>query len=647
MKSNKFKAALIVTGLFFSQILSAQLNLPAFFTDGMVLQQQKTNRVWGWAKPQQLVSVEFKGKTYPAYADKNGAWQVFLDAANAGVAGKMLIKAADEKIELNNILVGEVWVCSGQSNMEWVLGQCPETYKEELKTANNDQIRFVVFDHAIANEPQQDVRLTKKWTSITPSTVGDCSAVAYWYAKKLQKELHVPIGLIITSWGGTYSQSWTSFDGLHDFSNYSNTFIEKVKTLDLSKIDEQRKIIKEKYEQTLIEKTAFVKEIVRPDFDDSNWEEMLQPNQWENAGYPTLDGIAVYRVAFTIAVEDAGSEATLHLPAVDDMDSTYINGVFIGTTNQWDALRKYTIPAGILKQGKNILVIKVQDDGGGGGMSAIADQYNVVVKNKMIPLAGKAKFNIVAVLEDITGGHGAVEHQPAVLYNAMIAPLHPLSIRGVIWYQGESNAGDGKEYRTLFPALIKDWRNKWGQGEFPFLFVQLASFGTMDKTPAQSLWAELREAQTMTLALPYTAMAVTIDVGDTANIHPQRKKEVGERLAAGALKITYGKTKLVSSGPQFKSYQIKGTQVVIDFNDVPTQLIIKGSELKQIAIAGADQKFVWANAVIKGKQLIVSAEGVKKPVAVRYAWAESPYDANLYNAEGFPAVPFRTDIWAR
>lgn len=642
------KTFFLLTAMAVTQFLSAQLRLPSFLASDMVLQQQKVNRIWGRADAQQLVTVSFKNKTYTTFANGNGEWQVFLEPSVAGNAGSMVVKAGTEKIELTNILIGEVWVCSGQSNMEWKMNLCPETYKDELKSANNDNIRFVVFNKTFANSAQSDITLEKKWSSINPSTIGDCSAVAYWYAKKLYAELKVPIGLIVTSWGGTPAQSWTSFEGLHDFSNYTTPYIEKVKPLKLGDINKQKQEIKEKFKKDIQEKSAFVNEVVKPDFDDSKWPEMYLPKQWEEQGFPTMDGIVVYRLAFSVDAADAGKEAELNMPAVDDMDSTYINGTFIGSINQWDAGRKYKIPAGVLKAGRNLLVIKVQDDGGGGGLGAVEEKFNVTINNKKIQLAGKAKYNIIAVLEDITGGNGAIEHQPAVLYNAMIAPILPLSIRGAIWYQGESNADNTKdalEYSTLFPAMINDWRNHWGQGDFPFLFVQLSSFGAVRTEPAECNWGFLREAQTKTLALPNTAMAVTIDVGNPTNIHPQQKKEVGDRLAAGALKTVYGKTKLVAGGPQLKGFSIKGNQVILEFSNTGTGLMMKGKELKHFAVAGADKKFVWADAVIKGNTIVVSCKTGVKPVAIRYAWANSPVDANLYNKEGFPAVPFRTDNW--
>ena len=293
-------------------------------------------------------------------------------------------------------------------------------------------------------------------------------------------------------------------------------------------------------------------------------------------------------------------------------------------------------------------MINVRDDQGGGGLSDGAVKFAVTTGSRTIELKGNARYDIIAVLPDLTGGFGALQQQPAVLYNAMIAPLLPLSIQGAIWYQGESNAdnkADAIEYNRLFPAMIRDWRQRWGQGEFPFLFVQLASFGAIQSQPADANWGYLREAQSATLSLPNTGMAVTTDIGNPFNIHPVQKQEVGERLAAEAMRVVYGKPNLLSTGPQFSSFKIKGNQIILDFKNTGKGLLTTVGPLKQFAIAGADKKFYWAEAVIVGRQIIVTCKQVPKPVAVRYAWANSPVDANLYNKEGFPASPFRTDRW--
>ena len=634
--------------LFNIGFINAQLRLPALFADNMVLQQKKVNRVWGWADPGQLVQVDFLEKNYPAYADANGNWAVFLDAAPAGKTGTMAVWAGETTFEFKNVAIGEVWICSGQSNMEWRMDMLKETYPQELKTARNENIRFMVVEKTLTTSPQKDLPVSTKWTAVTPETVGACSAVAYWYAKQLQQELKIPIGLIVTAWGGTPAQSWTSFEGLHDFSTYRQNFIDKIHPLKLEDMSRKLQEGREAFRRTMEAKADYMKQLVKPGFDDSQWKEMYLPKPWEAQGFPALDGIVAYRLSFNVDAADAGKEAILDMPAIDDIDSTYINGTFIGTMRQWDALRKYKIPAGVLKEGKNILVIKVQDDQGGGGLSDGAVKFAVTTGSRTIELKGNTRYDIIAVLPDLTGGFGALEHQPAVLYNAMIAPLLPLSIQGAIWYQGESNAdnkADAIEYNKLFPAMIRDWRQRWGQGEFPFLFVQLATFGAIQSQPADANWGYLREAQSATLSLPNTGMAVTTDIGNPLNIHPVQKQEVGDRLAAEAMRVVYGKPSLPSTGPQFSSFKIKGNQVILDFKNTGKGLLAKAGPLKQFAVAGADKKFYWAEAVIVGRQIIVTCKQVPKPVAVRYAWTNSPVEANLYNKEGFPASPFRTDRW--
>ncbi len=642
------KLLLPVICLFNIFFATAQLRVSSIIGSNMVLQQKKANRIWGWASANQLVTVNFKEKKYNTFCNPQGNWEIFLEPALPGQPATLSVAAGNEKIEFNNILLGEVWVCSGQSNMEWTMGMLADKYKDELTTANNENIRFAVVEKRYSNEPMQDIVLSKKWAAIKPETIGDCSAIAYWYAKKLQAELKIPVAVIVSSWGGTPAQSWTGFEGLYNFPNYTQTYIENIKPLNLHNIEQQIKSLQNKFEKKVASEDVLMKQALEPGFDDKEWKEMYLPKQWEQQGYPSLDGIVIYRIYFNLDEKDEATSATLHLPAIDDIDSTYINGKFIGSIHQWDAVRTYNLPEGILKKGENVLTIKVQDNGGGGGLNATENIFNISLKNKNIPLAGKAKFKIIAALEDLTAGKGPIEHQPSVLFNGMIAPLLPLSIAGVIWYQGESNADynrQAKEYRELFPSLINNWRIRWGQGNFPFLFVQLSSFGPLKKEPSESSWALLREAQLKTLTLPNTAMAVSIDVGDPGNIHPQQKKEVGQRLADASLQLAYEKLKPGVSGPQYSGYQKKGDKIIIQFKYPANGLMIKGARLMQVAIAGEDKKFIWADAVIEGNKVIVSNKNIKDPIAVRYAWADSPVDANLYNSNGYPATPFRTDDW--
>ncbi|MFN8303307.1 MAG: sialate O-acetylesterase [Saprospiraceae bacterium] len=629
--------------LFAATSLAAQLRLPALFSDGMVLQQQKPVRVWGWAAPNQGVSVKFKGKKYPAYSDASGQWSLFMESATAGHAGDLLVQSGAQTITLHDVLVGEVWVCSGQSNMEWTMGMLGDTYRPEMDTVRNPDIRFVTLRKAIANRPLADAALENSWAQVDSHTLASCSAVAYWYGRALQYRLHVPVGLIITSWGGTPAQPWVSYEGLHDFPGLTSRFDKKIRPLHLDHIETLNESMRERFRQRLSDQAGLLAEAIKPDFDDSGWEDQFLPGEWEEQGHPNLNGFAIYRLAFYLDESLAAQPATLHIPPVDDMDSTYINGVFLGSIYQWDALREYAVPEGILKAGRNVLVIKVQDDQGGGGLMAREEVFNLAVGGKTIPLAGKAKFRVVTVLDDLTGGYGAIEHQPSILFNAMIAPLLPYAIRGVIWYQGESNADNARQYRRLFPALIRDWRYRWGQGDFPFLFVQLSSFGPVVREPSESDWAQLREAQTQALTLPNTAMAVSIDIGNPDDIHPHQKKEVGERLAAAALRMVYAKDILITSGPKLRACRFQGNRAILEFDDRGSGLMMKGKTLNGFCIAGADGKFVRADARIVANRVEVASPIVPAPLAVRYGWADSPVEANLYNHEGFPALPFRTD----
>ena len=642
------KTRLLLATLLLSVQTFAAIKLPSFLSNNMVLQQQKQNCIWGWASPGKTVQVNFDGQTYLSVANEKGEWKIYLRSLMAGTSGNMSVSSGGELKIIENVIVGEVWICSGQSNMEFKMGMFGNTFENEIKTAVNENIRYVTIEKSLASFPQEDVSLETPWRSISPQSTSDCSAVAYWYGRKLYEELKVPIGLIVTSWGGTPAEAWTSFEGLQGFTKYQSVFTDKIVNLDLKNADNLQKAHRAEFLKAAVEKNSYVHSTVQKSFNDAGWKTMNLPGPWEQQGYPALDGIVVYRLNFNVEPSQAGKAAVLNMPAIDDIDSTYINGKFIGSTHQWDAIRSYKIDAGILKPGKNVLAIVVEDDGGGGGLANVPAQFNLTIGKKKISLEGTAKYEIVAELKDVTGGNGGIQNQPTVLYNAMISPLLPLKFSGVIWYQGESNADRAIEYRALFPSMIIDWRNRFSNGDFPFLFVQLSSFGKTDAAPgANSDWALLREAQQMTLSLPNTGMAVCTDVGDPGNIHPVRKREVGERLAAIYLSKQKKSTTGIQScfGPVYKSMKVDGNKIVLSFYETGVALMAKGNKLTHFAIAGDDKKFYWADAVIDGNTIIVSSKDVTNPVAVRYAWADAPMSANLFNAEGFPASPFRTDNW--
>ena len=639
------KIFFILLSMLYSTGSFATLKLPSVIDDNMVLQQGKANNIWGWATSGDQVTVLFRNKIYTAQTNKNGEWKVLLDPYKAWTTGNMEIVSKSEKKIIKNILVGEVWVCGGQSNMEYILSGYKDVYSHEMQTAKTDNIRFLVVKNSFDNKERNDAELLSSWSSIDTSNIGNCSAVAYFYAKKLQERLKVPVGLIISSWGGTPAQSWMDTASLKGFPRYIQLYDHSIKPLDFSQIEILQQKAQELFQQKIKKEAISFKAVTAINYDDSNWEKTSLPKIWESAGHPDLDGIAAYRISFTIAPGDENKTAVLHLPAVDDIDSTYINSVFLGSKNIWNELRVYDVPANILKAGKNVLTIWVEDDRGGGGLNEDVANYYLQLQDKRIWLKGEARFKILLPVETIAAGvnYESMKTQPGILFNAMIAPLLSYGIRGAIWYQGESNVPDFVEYRSLFPAMIKAWRKRFNQGDFPFLFVQLASYNPAITEPELSDWAFLREAQAGALKLPNTGMAVATDIGDQLDLHPKRKKEVGERLAANAFNIVYGFKNEVPAGPIYKSSLVKDNTVRISFSNIGKGLLQKGNKLLGFTIAAADKHFIEANAVIEGNEIIVSNASVRSPLYVRYAWANAPLDANLYNKEGFPAAPFRTD----
>lgn len=624
---------------------TAQLKLPSIFTDQMVLQYGKVVNVWGWAAPGSKVDITFMHRSYSAITNANGEWTIKLAAVRAGASGAMLVASGTQKIVISHILAGEVWVCSGQSNMEYTMSGFRDTYREEMAAAKDDNLRFIVVKKTYDNREWNNAQLKSNWTMIDSNSIGDCSATAYFFAKKLREKLKIPVGLIISSWGGTPAQAWMDEESLKAFPDYSRLYANEIKPLNFTTLEATRLKIEKSYLRNRADAGAAFREMTAADYNDAGWEKCNLPGVWEENGHAELDGLIAYRITFNVAAGDEHIPAVLHLPAIDDIDSAFINGVFTGTHHVWDERRIYTIPAGILKQGKNSIAIRVEDTGGGGGLNNEPAEFYVEIAGKKIMLGGAATMKILLEKQQAANGvnFASIQNQPSVLFNTMVAPLLPATIRGVIWYQGESNAGKYVEYRTLFPALITNWRKRWGNAELPFLFAQLSSFNPGIKEPTVSNWAGLREAQSMALQLPKTGMAVTTDVGDRTDIHPKRKREVGERLAANALNIVYGFKNEAPAGPMYKSHTITGNTIAINYEYAAKGLMQKGEKLLGFAIAGDNGEFVPANAMIQGNTVVVTAPGISTPVYVRYAWADAPLEANLYNKEGLPAAPFRTD----
>ncbi len=621
------------------------VTLPKIFGDNMVLQRNKAIPVWGWADAGEKVTIRFNHQTKAVVADKNGNWKINLDKELAGGPFQLVVKGKNI-LTFKNVLVGEVWICSGQSNMEMPIEGWGKVnnYEEEIANANYPQIRHIKIPNTVNIKPQKDIP-KGEWKICGPSTAGDFTAAGYFFARELYNQLHIPIGLINTSWGGTHVETWTSRDAFESSDEFKNMIAQ----MPLLNLDSLAKVRKEELVKKLEDMQGSLPAPGEADnwknenIDDSKWPQMPLPSLWENRQLGNLDGVVWFRKIIDVSANNAGKEATLELAMIDDNDVTYVNGVKAGETNSYNAHRKYTIPSGILKEGKNVIAVRVEDTGGGGGIYGDSTTMKLTIGDHVISLAGNWLFKV----EQIYGDASSVgpNSYPTLLFNAMVAPLIPYAFEGVIWYQGESNADRAYQYRKAFPLMINDWRKHWNAGNFPFYFVQLASFNADNGDSKKgSTWAELREAQTMTLSLPNTGMIVITDIGNSTDIHPKDKQDVGKRLATLALHKVYGKN-IVCNSPLYKSMEVSGDNIIISFSNIGSGLMIKGDKLRGFEIAGMGGQFFPADATIQGDQVIVHSDKIKYPAAVRFGWKDDAKDDNLFNKEGFPASPFRTDRW--
>lgn len=631
--------------LLFSQTAFCQVRLPLLVSDGMVLQRDANVKVWGWAAEGEKVTIDFNGKTYHATAGTDGKWAVVLSESKAGGPYHMDIKASNH-ITLKNILIGDVWVCSGQSNMVLPMDRVKYRYEEAIANSSNPSIRqFIGPDRYDFNKPREDFQ-SGRWESANPETILKFTAAGYFFAKELFEKYRVPTGLINTALGGSPAEAWLSEDALQAFPEhldtakkfrdnaYRNRIIEKDKATSDAWYGRIRQLDKglAKGQQSWFE----------PSYDASEWATMDVPGYWADEGLGHVNGVVWFRKEIDIPASMTNQPVKLWLGRIVDADQTYVNGTMVGGVTYQYPPRIYDLPPDSLKPGRNVIAIRIINNTGRGGF--VPDKsYRLSAAGQTIDLKGQWQYKLGATMDPLPG-KTFIEWQPLGLYNGMIAPLLNYTIKGVIWYQGESNTGEPLEYQKLFPALIADWRGKWNQGSFPFLYVQLANFMEAQDKPSESNWAELREAQLKALSVPNTAMAVTTDIGEWNDIHPLNKEDVGKRLALAAQKVAYGDEEVVSSGPIYHSMKVQANKIIITFTNIGSGLMAKGGgELKHFAIAGSNRQFFWAKAKIQGDKVIVWNDDITHPVAVRYAWADNPEGANLYNQEGLPASSFRTN----
>lgn len=634
--------------------LHAKIVLPAYFTDNMVLQQHSKVTFHGKAAAGKTVKVTtgWNKEVYVTRVDKEGGWNLSVPTPAAG--GPYTLTFTDgKKLELKNVMVGEVWFCSGQSNMEMPVAGWGKVmnYEQEIAEADYPSIRLFQVKKNTSVAPLDEVESTMQgWQECSSATVTEFSSIAYFYARSLWKELNVPVGVIDCTWGGTPAEAWVSYETLRKVLGFHEEMI-KLKQLgfDRTRIEQNYNQERAEWELLLSKEDKGMKEN-KPYWSevalaDEQWQSMNIPGYWEGKGLKDFDGVVWFRRSFEVPSEWVGKSLKLNLGMIDDEDVTYFNGVEIARGSGYMTPRTYIIPGKLLKAGKAVLTIRVSDFGGEGGIHGKAEELYAEAGGRRMNLSGDWKYCIGCSLKGLPPAPVSPTQSssyPTVLFNAMVKPWTDFPIKGVIWYQGEANVGRAGQYGDLFPALITDWRQQW-KNDFPFYFVQLANFMEPKEVQPDSEWAALREAQAKALKLDRTGMAVTIDIGLANDIHPKNKQEVGRRLALLALADSYGRN-VSSSGPAFKDYAIKGTQIELSFEQVQDGLQVKGTTLEGFTVAGPDRVFYPAAATIREGKIILSSPHVTIPLAVRYDWADNP-DGNLYGKNGLPAAPFRTDNW--
>ncbi len=638
----------------------AQVSLCPIFSDNMVLQQNTDAPIWGGSKAGKLIKIttSWDGQTYLAKSDSEGAWKTSVKTPAAG--GPYTITISDgsrKKTELQNVMIGEVWLCSGQSNMEMPVegwGKVKDWAAEKADADNYGDIRLLTVTHVINAAPQDNFYADGDgWLVTNAENIANFSATAYFFGRELYKQYGVPIGLINSSWGGTIIETWMSREAFDGIAAQEHN-IEAVGNLPESKEDRQR-LYMEQYAEWLKETDEIIlrddvniSEYTSVGFDDTSWNDYYMPFVGSAEG--TVNSVWWARKIIDIPVDWAGKELTLNLGKVDDNDVTYFNGTSVGSTIGSMKHRTYTIPAEIVNAGKAVIAVRIHDTGGLSGIDCAEDDFSVQLpgSDEKIPLTGNWKYTTSinsSSLPPLPVNTGADPNMHTLLYNTMINPLVPFAIKGAIWYQGENNVSQAYQYRELMPMLIHDWRGKWGY-DFPFIMVQLANYMHRVDHPQESAWAELREAQFKTRCrMAGVGMATTIDIGEAGDIHPKNKQEVGRRLALIAQNMAYGE-KNAFEGPLYREYRIEGDKirVLFTFSTNEGMCSSDGRPLRGFEIAGVDHVWHFADAEVADTGIMVSSPDVPFPIAVRYAWADNP-DCNLTNGTGLPASPFRTDDW--
>ena len=662
----KYRFLLLVLAATGVLSVKAQPVLSPLFSDNMVIQQQTEAPIWGETKAGRRVSVttSWDGQSVSTTADVQGCWRITLHTPKAG--GPYTITVNDgKKVTLRNVMVGEVWLCSGQSNMEmpidgWTRVRNYEQEKEEANQYTN--IRLLHLEQRVSTQPSNRLDVVNDgWQVCSAQSVKEFSATGYFFGRDIHKYCNVPVGLINASWGGTFIEPWTSAEALstHPDMREATATVQGIPTDPEGQAAFYGQSMGRWHDQVMALDPGYKdgKPIwAMPDFDDSAWDTVTLPKEWGDMGLGNFDGALWYRLSLDIPSDMAGKDLLLKLGQVDDIDYTYFNGELVGRSFEFGQQRSYIVPARIVKKGRNVIAVRVVDNIGGGGI--YSDAMRLVIGTfkksgvnehyvKTLSLAREWRYKKttdISRMPPIPSFRPNQPNQVTVLYNAMIHPLVGFAIRGAIWYQGCNNEHKGYQYRDLLPLMIRDWRHQWGYN-FPFYIVQLANHRTKQTEPGDDEWAEVREAQDMAAQhVENSGLACIIDIGEADDIHPRNKQDVGHRLALIARAKTYGEQGLEYSGPHYRDYRIEDRQIRIIFDHADGLCTADGGPVVGFAVAGSDHRWHWADARIDGQTVIVSSPDVAVPVAVRYAWHINPI-CNLYNGAGLPAVPFRTDDW--
>ena len=646
----------------------ADVTLPRLLSDGAILQRDKPITIWGWADEGETITVNFAGKK-KSVKTKDGRWSVKFPALKAGGPYELVVTGKNE-LKRSNILMGDLWIAAGQSNMELPLNRVKYKYPGVIESTNQPNIREFNVPVAYAFKgPLQDYT-QGQWKTAMPENMATFSAVGFFFMQKLHAENNVPIGLVTIPVGGSPAEAWVSESVLEKYPHYQQKLQPFKDDAYVQATIAKDKTNSDKWFADLGAADLGLKNNWQQEkLNVADWKTLQVPGFLKEQGSDFKNGAIWVRKTIELTSAQAAKKAVLWLGCIVDGDQVFVNGQSVGQTGYQYPPRIYAVPAGVLKAGKNTIAIRITSYSNNAGF--VKDKRYALLLgeglfgDEQIDLKGEWKYQIAARAGNMQPTT-TLHYLPSSLFNAKLAPALPLKIKGVIWYQGESNvdradaqgvhrqpggqcadetcAASTSEYRYLFADLIRDWREQFGQGDFPFLFVQLANFLPAYDQPTESKWAQLREAQRQTLALKNTAMTVAIDVGEWNDIHPLDKQTVGERLALSAMKTAYGEKSLLASGPSLKKVVRKGDKLILNFADVGKGLEARGGELQRIALAGADKKFVWARAEVQKDKLVVWADSITEPKWVRYAWADNPAGANLYNSAGLPASPFEASV---